>query len=72
MKDNIYMVHLGKLKWPFNEFSVAMVTRKMCLVGKLLPKGIFTFLAQSQHLECFPNKFPNNFLSIGIYRKFDF
>ena len=30
------MVHLGKLKLPFTEFLVAMVTGKMCVVGKLV------------------------------------
>ena len=30
------MVHLGKLKLPFTVFLVAMVTGKMCVVGKLV------------------------------------
>ena len=30
------MVHLGMLKLPFIEFLVAMVTGKMCVVGKLV------------------------------------
>ena len=27
---------------------------------KITPKGLFTFLAQCQHLECFPQNFPKN------------
>ena len=51
------MVHLEKLKLPFTEFLVAMVTGKMCVVGKLVLQGIFTLLARCQHLECFPQIF---------------
>ena len=36
--DDIFMVHVGKIKWPFYELLAAMVTHEGCLVGKLLPR----------------------------------
>ena len=59
------MVQLGKLKWPFNGFLVAMVTRKM-FSWKITLKLLFKFLAQCQHSECFPQNFPKKLSSIGI------
>ena len=70
-KDNIFMVHLGKLKWPFDELLVAMVTCKMCLVGKLLSRAYL----HSWHSANIWNVFVKNvliFFFLGIYGKFDF
>ena len=48
------------------EMLVAMVTHKVCLVGKSASKCLFTFLAQCQHLELFPQYFRKKLSSIGI------
>ena len=60
------MVPLLRMKWPSYEMLVAMVTHRMCLVGKSASKGLFTFLAQCQHLELFPQYFRKKLSSIGM------
>ena len=52
------MVHLAKLKWSSNEFLVAMVTRKMCFVGKLFPRGYLHFWQSANFWNVFLKIFP--------------
>ena len=58
MRD-IFTVHLGKLKLPFSEFLVAMVTGKMCSVGKLkcVPQGLIYILGTVPTFGMFSSKF---------------
>ena len=44
------------------ELLVAMVTHRVCFVDESASKGLFTLLAQCQHLESFPHYFQKSFL----------
>ena len=57
------MVHLGKLKLPFTEFLVAMVTGQMCVVVKLVLRAYL----HSWHSANIWNVFPKIFVKIFLW-----
>ena len=69
---NSFMVHLGKLKWQFHEMLVAMLTCKICLVGKLLPRAYLHSLHSVNIWNKFSEKafFHRNPRKIGLICNF--
>ena len=57
------MVHLGKLKWQFNEFLVAMVTHNMWLVRQLPPRAYLPSWHIANIWNVFLKIFIKNFVS---------
>ena len=64
-KDNIFMGHLGKLKWRFNDFLVTMVTNKRFSLESY-SQGLIYILGTVPTYGMFPHNFPKMLSSIGI------